>query len=156
MILDFKVTNNPNDLGELDNMALRTRKLFGDKDFIALADKGYYKAEDLKKCVGKGITPYVCKQVHSNGTGDRDFYSDRFIYNKENNTYTCPEGNVLIYSRVRKEHGKIIGHDYKNFAGCTNCKNKDRCTKAKKGRIIYRHVDQDFLDTIDFQRNNFV
>lgn len=28
---------------------------------------------------------------------------------------------------------------------------KNRCTKSKKGRTICRHVDQDFLDTIDFQ-----
>ena len=27
---------------------------------------------------------------------------------------------------------------------------KSRCTRSKKGRYIFRHVDQDFLDTIDF------
>jgi len=29
------------------------------------------------------------------------------------------------------------------------CEYKKRCTKSEKGRTIYRHVDQDFLDTID-------
>ncbi|PKM80142.1 MAG: hypothetical protein CVU88_04860 [Firmicutes bacterium HGW-Firmicutes-13] len=72
LIVDFKVTQKPNDLGELDNMALRAKKLFGGKDFEALADKGYYKAEDLKKCVENGITPYVTKQIYSNGTEDKD------------------------------------------------------------------------------------
>jgi hypothetical protein len=28
---------------------------------------------------------------------------------------------------------------------------KERCTKSEKGRSICRHVDQDFLDTIDVQ-----
>ena len=42
---------SPNDLGELDNMALRAKKLFDGKGFEVLADKGYYKAEDLKRCV---------------------------------------------------------------------------------------------------------
>ncbi|MDF2566370.1 MAG: hypothetical protein K0Q53_2774 [Massilibacillus sp.] len=37
LIADFKVMQKPNDLGELDNMALRAKKLFGGKDFEALA-----------------------------------------------------------------------------------------------------------------------
>lgn len=49
------VSQKPNDLGELDNMALRAKKLYGGKGFEVLADKGYYKAEDLKKCVDNGI-----------------------------------------------------------------------------------------------------
>jgi len=64
LIADFKVSQKPNDLGELDNMALRAKKLFGGQEFEALADKGYYKAEDLKKCVENGITPYVTKQIY--------------------------------------------------------------------------------------------
>lgn len=31
------------------------------------------------------------------------------------------------------------------------CELKKRCTKSEKGRSIFRHVDQDFLDTIDLQ-----
>lgn len=93
LIADFKVTTNPNDLGELDNMALRAKTVFGAETLEVLADKGYYKAEDLKKCVEKHITPYVTKQVYSNGTGDRDFYTDRFRYDAEKKVYICPAGN---------------------------------------------------------------
>ncbi|MFZ7101246.1 MAG: hypothetical protein ACOWWO_01115 [Peptococcaceae bacterium] len=55
LIADFKVTQKPNDFGEVDNTALGAQKLMGGKEFEVLADKGYYKAEDLKKCVDKGI-----------------------------------------------------------------------------------------------------
>lgn len=151
IILDFKVTRKPNDLGELDNMALRAKKLFEGKDFEALADKGYYKAEDLKKCVDNGITPYVTKQIYSNGTGDKDFYTDKFNYDKEKNVYTCPAEKELHYCRDRKKGGKIIGYEYRNYDACKGCELKDRCTKNIKGRTICRHVDQDFLDTIDLQ-----
>lgn len=152
IIVDFKVSQKPNDLGELDNMALRAKKLFKGKEFEALADKGYYKAEDLKKCVENGITPYVTKQIYSNGTGNRDFYGDRFKYDKEKNVYICPAGKELYYARDRKQKGKgIIGHEYRNYEACKNCEFKDRCTKSEKGRVICRHVDQDFLDTIDLQ-----
>jgi len=36
-----------------------------------------------------------------------------------------------------------------NFQVCQDCAYKERCTKSKKGRSIFRHVDQDFLDSID-------
>lgn len=152
IIVDFKVSQKPNDLGELDNMALRAKKIFKGKEFEVLADKGYYKAEDLKKCVENGITPYVSKQTYSNGTGDRDFYSDRFKYDKEKDIYICPAGKELYYARDRKEKGKgVIGHEYRNYEACKACEYKGRCTRSKKGRIILRHIDQDFLDTIDLQ-----
>ena len=151
LIADFKVTQKPNDLGELDNMALRAKKLFGDKEFEVLADKGYYKAEDLKKCVDNGITPYVTKQIYSNGTGDKDFYSDKFNFDKEKRVYICPAGKELYYYRDRKKGGKVIGQEYRNYDVCKGCEFKSRCTKSKKGRSICRHVDQDFLDTIDLQ-----
>jgi len=65
LIADFKVTPKPNDLGELDNMALRAKKLFRDKTFEALADKGYYQPKDLKKCTENGITVYITKQTYA-------------------------------------------------------------------------------------------
>ena len=149
LIADFKVTQKPNDLGELDNMALRAKKLFGGKKFEALADKGFYKAEDLKKCVASGITPYVTKQIYSNGTGDQDFYADKFKYDQERKTYICPAGKELYYHKDRTKKGKVIGHEYRNYEACKECGFKTRCTKSKKGRTLCRHVDQDFLDTIN-------
>ena len=151
LIADFKVTQKPNDLGELDNMALRAKKLFGDKTFEALADKGYYQAKDLKKCAENGITVYLTKQVYSNGTKDKAFYTDQFKYDQERRVYICPGGKELHYARDRKKEGKIIGYEYRNYAACKKCEFKDRCTKAKKGRTVCRHADQDFLDRIDLQ-----
>ena len=151
MIVDFEVTNNPNDQKELSGMSISAKKILNVDKLDVIADKGYYTVEELKRCVENGITPYVCKQTYSNSTGDKDFYSDKFTYDKVNNTYICPNGNVLILKKIRKKGEKIIGNDYQNYEGCTNCPNKNRCTTSKKGRIIFRHVDQDFLDTIDLQ-----
>jgi transposase len=151
LIADFKITQKPNDLGELDNMAIRAKKLFGNKTFEVLADKGYYQAKDLKKCTENGITVYITKQTYANGTKDQAFYSDQFKYDPEINIYLCPAGKELHYYRIRKKDGKIIGYEYRNDAACKDCKFKARCTSAKKGRSICRHADQDFLDRIDSQ-----
>jgi transposase len=151
LIADFKVTQKPNDLGELDNMAIRAKKLFGNKTFEVLADKGYYQAKDLKKCAENGITVYITKQTYANGTKDQAFYSDQFKYDPTKNVYLCPAGKELHYYRARKKEGKIIGYEYRNYVACKKCEFKERCTKAKKGRTICRHADQDFLDRIDSQ-----
>lgn len=152
LIADFKVTSNPNDLGELDNMAIRAKKIFKAESLEVLADKGYYKAEDLKRCVANHITPYVANQVRSNGTGDRDFYADRFRYDAEKKVYICPAGKELYYAKERKSKERgIYGYDYRNYEACNSCEYKERCTRSQKGRSICRHVDQDFLDTIDLQ-----
>jgi len=156
LIADFKVTQKPNDLGQLAPMALRAKRLFGNKTFEVLADKGYYQAQDLQKCTEKGITLYVTKQTHANTTKDQAFYSDQFKYNKTKNTYLCPVGKELYYYRIRKKDGKIIGYEYRNDDACKDCKFKARCTKAQKGRSIFRHVKQDLLDHIDTQtKRNF-
>lgn len=151
LVVDFKVTQNPNDLGELDNMALRAKKILNVDELEALADKGYYKAGDLKKCVKHGITPYVPRQTYSNSTVNPDFYPYKFIYDKDKDSYLCPAGEELIRGRTRKTKGQIIGFDYHNPKACTNCSVKEQCTKSAKGRTIFRHKDQDFLDTINIQ-----
>ena len=156
LIADFKVTKKPNDLGQLAPMALRAKRLFGNKTFEVLADKGYYQAKDLEKCTEKGITLYVTKQTYANITKDQAFYSDQFKYNKTKNTYLCPAGKELHYYRIRKKDGKIIGYEYRNDDACKDCKFKARCTRAQKGRSIFRHVKQDLLDRIDTQtKKNF-
>jgi len=151
LVADFKVTCNPNDLGELDNMALRAKRLFGGQAFEVLADKGYYAAEDLKKCVANHITPYVSKQSRGNRTGDKEYLLERFTYDAERNLYICPAGKELVYIRERKKNDKVIGYEYSNRTACRACKDRERCTTSDRGRLICRHIDQDFLDEIDLQ-----
>ncbi|WP_427338026.1 hypothetical protein [Caloranaerobacter sp. DY30410] len=55
-------------------MSNKAKKILEVEELEVLADKGYYKGTDLKKCKKNGITPYVAKQVISNGTGERDYY----------------------------------------------------------------------------------
>jgi transposase len=152
LVLDFKVTQKPNDFGQLDHMGLRAKKLFGEDELKLLADKGYFNAKDIKHCVLHGITPYVSKQTYSNGTGDQDFYPEKFHYDESKDVYICPAGQELSYARTRRNRkGDILGHDYRNGPACSRCACKTRCTKSQKGRSIFRHVDQDLLDTLDLK-----
>jgi len=48
----------------------------------------------------------VAKQTYSNGTGDKDFYSDKFKYDKEKNVYICPEVKNFTILELEKEKAK--------------------------------------------------
>ncbi|WP_432409584.1 transposase [Wukongibacter sp. M2B1] len=79
--------------------------------------------------------------------GDRDFYGDKFKYNKERDFYTCPAGQKLTRMKHIKENPVRVR--YRNYNACGKCEYKDRCTKSKKGREINRSKHQDFLDIVD-------
>lgn len=152
LIIDFAVINQANDLGCLSPMALQVKQFFECETIDMLADKGYYQADCLRKCVGNNIRPYVSKQSHANRTGNKNYYAEKFTYDKEKDLYTCPAGEELAYSRTRRSKEKgILGYDYRNSKACKNCLEKPQCTKNKNGRTIFRNVDQDFLDTIDLK-----
>lgn len=152
LIIDYRVVTQPNDLGCLSEMGLRAQEIMGVENLELLADKGYYRAECLRKCVENKIRPYVSKQVRSNRTGEKAFYADKFCYDQEKDVYTCPAGEELTKAVARKTKKEgIIGYDYRNYKACRACEDMARCTRSKKGRSIYRHKDQDFLDKIDLK-----
>lgn len=149
LIVDCNVINNPTDHGQLSEMSKRAKKVFGVDSLKVLADKGYYDANDLKICEKENITTYVSKQVFSNSTGEREFYPDRFEYDKEKNVYICPAGQVLNCTRRKPIDEKTKQIKYRNPKACRDCIYKDKCTKSKVGRTISRSIDQDFLDIVD-------
>jgi transposase len=149
LIVDCDVINNPTDHGQLSEMGMRAKQIFEVDEIKALGDKGYYNADDLKACEKEGIIAYVSKQVFANSTGEREFYADQFRYDKGNNVYICPKGHELSCIRKKPVDENTKEFRYKNSKACGQCELKDRCTKSKKGRIITRSTDQDFLDKVD-------
>ncbi len=152
LIVANKVTNNPADQGHLNDMVQVAKETLGmdEKDTLeALADKGYYQGEDLKKCEENGTITYVTHQTYSNATGNPEYYGDKFKYDAREDVYICPEGNKLYRTKHKVKNPERI--KYKNYRACRDCPNKDKCTKSSKGRIISRSKHQDFLDTVDIR-----
>jgi hypothetical protein len=70
----------------------------GVQKITAVADRGYYKSEEILACHEAGITVFVPKTVTSMATADGRFGKDDFIYNAKTNEYRCPAGERLIDS----------------------------------------------------------
>ena len=150
LIAGFEVTQNPSDQGNLNSMSQKAKEAFDldeKGELEVLADKGYYNAEDLIECDLNNTITYVTKQTYANATKDKDFYIDKFKYDKNKDVYICPAGHELKKVNHRKKD--LDKFKYKNTQACNKCEFKSRCTTAKTGRIITRVKEQDFLDTID-------
>ena len=116
-----------------------------------LADKGYHTGAELQQCHDDNITTYVAfKEQPSVKHLQREFLSDQFIYNKQEDTYTCPVGETLTtlgtWHHKKGDSGET-SYRFKTYRtdGCKGCKLKSQCTKLNK-RIIHRSEYQDAVD----------
>jgi len=135
LITTFEVINNSADQGQLFNMSAKAKQIYNVETLEVLADKGYFDTEDIEKCENENIVTYISKPSYSNGIGDSRYFLDKFKYNEQDDTYTCPEGEVL-YCRTKKVNAKF--KEYVNSDACNKCLNRENCTNAKNGKIIKR------------------
>jgi Transposase DDE domain len=57
-----------------------------------------------------------------------------FIYDPENDHYTCPAGERLTKGKARSDRRDNIDH-YRNLTACSTCALKRRCTPLKHKRL---------------------
>jgi transposase len=119
-----------------------------------LSDKGYHTGEQLQQCHDDNIQTYVAfKEQPSVKHLQKEFLSTQFVYNKEEDSYTCPAGETLTslgtWHNKRGDAGET-SYRFKTYrtAGCKTCALKKHCTKLNK-RIIHRSEYQGAVD-----RNN--
>jgi ribosomal protein L14E/L6E/L27E len=68
LIVAHEVTNNGTDRDQLTSMAKLARTEMGVDKLTAIADRGYYKSEEILACHEAGITVFVPKTVTSSAT----------------------------------------------------------------------------------------
>lgn len=133
LIVAHEVTNVGNDRNQLSNMAEQARNVMGVEELTVLADRGYYKGEEILACEKSGITPYVPKSQTS-GNMAKGFFGKRdFIYKPQDDEYECPAGERLIYRFSREESGKLIRRYW--TSACTHCSLKAQCTTGQYRRV---------------------
>jgi len=119
----------------------------GTKITTVVADSQYGTKENLLTCHDEGIKAYmpVVKLLNEN-TGSREgiFPEDRFTYDKETDTYTCPAGKIL---KKRTLHENKQNIEYAaSKKDCAVCAVRSECTKSRGPRTVQRHVRQEELD----------
>lgn len=145
---------NRNDRNALSSIALEVKENLEIETYTALVDKGYHNGREIMQCKNENITTIVAQpnQGKSNENGTQpDYLVAKFVYNKQDDTYTCPQGETL--NTTASWHNKTgrneqSGYRYKKYrtSACKTCLVKDQCASRKGGREIDR---SEYADAVE-------
>jgi transposase len=138
--IDYKVTNH-NDSKAMGNMLQRAKSILRTNDFTALYDKGYHTGceFDIAEKLNVNVMVAIPGKSISSQAPDPNYNVENFIYNENENTYTCPQGHTLTTNGTwHKTTNGSIFQQYKTKK-CKACPVRENCTKAKQnGKIVQR------------------
>ncbi len=137
LIVAHEVTNLGHDRTQLEPMALKAKEASGCEEITALADRGYFNGEQVLACEGTGVLACVPKTVWP---GERGLFTRQdFVFDAQNDHYTCPAGERLTKGATRSDRKDDIDI-YRHLTACFTCPLKPRCTPDKLKRIKrWRH-----------------
>jgi len=146
--IDYKVTNE-NDSKAMGPMLRRTKIILNTTDFTALYDKGYHTGSEIKKAVEMGVNIMVAIPGVASFAPDERYNFDQFIYNQQQDCYTCPQQQTLTtngnwYQKSKQRYIYFVKH-YKTKS-CATCPALALCTKNKKGRMLERSENQPYIE----------
>jgi transposase len=146
LIAAAEVTNDVTDYRQLADMALEAKGNLQVERMEVVADKGYYNAAEVSRCVEQGITPYVPKADTSANTKQGLYGKSRFVYDETKDVYRCPGKQELTYRFSTFELGR--GLRYYRTSGCKGCALKPQCTRNKSNRTITREDNESLVEAM--------
>ncbi|MDN3523088.1 IS1182 family transposase [Halomonas ramblicola] len=145
LIIAHEVTNVGSDRSQLSRMAKQARDAICASDLNVVADRGYFKGEEILACHEAGITTYLPKPKTSPSQAKGMYPREAFRYVPEKNEYRCPAGERLIWRFKSVEKSQIL-HCYWSSA-CPYCSMKPQCTTGNYRRIK-RWEHEDVLESV--------
>ena len=144
LIVEQQVTNQVVDMGLLTQTAAPAKEVLGVKTIAVVADRGYFKIEDIEACEQAGIEPYVPRPQRGPSVKAGLFRKDEFQYDADSDSYVCPAGQRLYpYSSSLLRGLKKI--NYTNKLACDDCKIRSQCTNGRF-RTVSRLENEAVLD----------
>ena len=117
IIVEHEVTNIGHDRSQLFNMAKQAKAIIGSDALEVVADRGYYKGEEILACEQSGITTYLPKPQTSGNQAKGLFGRHDFIYNAKLDNYDCPGGEQATYRFSSEDKGKIMRRYWSSACG---------------------------------------
>jgi len=140
MIVAHEVTNVGHDRTQLASMAKKARAAMGSGELAALADRGYFKGEEILECERAGITALVPKPLTSGNKAQGLFDKRDFHYIERDDEYRCPAGKRAIRRFSTVQDGMTLNKYWSS--ACPKCALKARCTTGSYRRVTrWEHED---------------
>jgi transposase len=128
LIVAHEVTNVGSDRRQLARMAKQAKTNLNVDELSVVADRGYYRSEEIQACEAAGITAYVPKPQTSGNLAKGQFGRDAFRYIAEDDEYECPAGERLVQHMTTEDKGKTILCYW--TSKCRHCHIKAQCTSG--------------------------
>ncbi len=141
LIVAHEVTNVGNDTSQLSHMGKKTKAVLEVDELDAVADRGYFKGEEILACDQADITVTLPKPMTSGSKARGRFGKQDFVYLPDENVYRCPAGEKLKYYYTNVEKGQTLHRYWTN--ACRACPIKSSCTTGVHRRITrweHEHV----------------
>ena len=133
LIVAHEVITDGVDRDQLSRIAEQAQQATGGKELTVVADRGYFKGEQILQCEQAGVIPIVPKTLTSNSLADGRFDKQDFIYIAADDQYRCPAGQRAIKRFTTVEAGLTL--DVYWSSACPRCAIKARCTTSDYRRI---------------------
>jgi transposase len=146
LIAAADVTNDVSDYRQLANLALEAKANLELPQTEVVADKGYYNAAEVSRCVEANITPHIPKADTSANTKQGLFGKSQFRYDAQKDVYHCPGNQELTYRFATFELGR--GLRYYRASACKQCALKPQCTRNKANRTITREDNEALMEAM--------
>ena len=144
LIVEQQVTNQVVDMGLLAQTAEPAKEVLGVERIAVVADRGYFKIEDIEACEKAGIDPYVPRPQRGPSVRAGLFRKDEFRYDPTSDSFLCPAGQRLHpYSSSLMRGLKKI--NYRNSQACRDCPIRSQCT-GNQFRSVSRLENEAVLD----------
>ena len=95
LIVEQQVTNQVVDMGLLAQTAEPAKEVLGAERIAVVANRGYFKIEDIEACEKAGIDPYVPRPQRGPSVRAGLFRKDEFRYDPASDSFLCPAGQHL-------------------------------------------------------------
>ena len=144
LIVEQQVTNQVVDMGLLTQTAEPAKEVLGVEQIAVVADRGYFKIEDIEACEKAGMEPYVPRPQRGPSVKAGLYRKDEFQYDPHSDSMLCPGGQRLQpYSSSLLRGLKKI--NYANRQACRDCPIRSRCT-TNSFRSVSRLENEAVLD----------
>ncbi|MCK1698371.1 transposase [Bradyrhizobium sp. 144] len=143
LIVAHEVTTSGSDRSQLANIAQQAKAILEADTLDVVADRGYFKGEEILACEQSGITVTLPKPMTSGAKASGRFGKQDFAYLPDEDVYRCPAGKQLKYYYTSEEDGQKLRNYWTN--ACKTCPLKSKCTPSPQRRIK-RWVHEDVLE----------
>jgi len=155
IIVAQHVSQNANDKQEVAPALQSLQETTGRLPEKLSADNGYWSGDNLQALEGSGTDAYIAtdkgEKTHKIplDSSDRKLVKADFDYHEADNTFTCPEGQILTMKRESQDGSRVYQGAPEICAGCPL---QSRCCQSAKGEA--RTITTDNKEPLRQQMNS--